>query len=108
MKPLMKLVGIAAITGILLYPMFTFTVAAQPEPPSVQNVLERPVHEQPVSNEKALIRGSDLIVLGRFDTAFQEFPLQVAAGTGKLVNYVQMLQVSRTFKGNSDTLSYAY
>jgi hypothetical protein len=69
--------------------------------PSVPNVI---IKSEAYENEKALIRGSDCIVYGWFDSADQEAPTGHSVQNGSLVNFVQTFHTKKILKGDAKQL----
>ncbi|MGC5324737.1 hypothetical protein [Brevibacillus sp. SYSU BS000544] len=57
-----------------------------------------------VSNEKQLVKRSQLIVYGRPDTAYEEYPTNTKVPGGKVVNFLQKIHVLQTMKGTTPQL----
>lgn len=62
------------------------------------------VDTTPTKSERELIARCDLIVVGWSDSTNKEYPTAVSVPNGRVVNFVQSIQVKKALKGSPPNL----
>jgi hypothetical protein len=95
MKASFKVVAVS----LALFVSFSTLVSA-----ASVNIADLKVDTTKVTSSKELVKQSDLIVYGRFDSPLKDYPTSHMVNEKKLVNYVQSFHARMALKGNTGAL----